>query len=368
MNNPNGVYIPHAADILFGNYIRYDRLFELTKHAFYGRSDATETDIYIDAYSILRSLYKPNQMIIADSNVIASCLINLAIHLRAYFWTRHAVNSRVFIIYGGARKNPEQALSYDLYNFKNIQMEDSNSYLQGIIKDNLDIVNTLTPYLYDIYSVVDYNNEFGVIASNLISHLSQTDGKNNPKIIYSKDLMSYQLVAYQSMCFMYRPKRKMNDDISWVVTKSGLYPSYRYAELGLTKELESSLHYQMFSIYQSLSGIKTRAIPSLKNGTQSIKILEDAVMNNVFANGYNFINKSHQDPRVVEFFAKYGVDYGRLLTNFSLIDLRYQSILYQSTQEYLQLPSILTNLYNPQELRNINDRYFTKYPLDLNRV
>ena len=92
------------SDILYGSFIRYDRMYEMTKFAFYGKTDSNNVNIYIDAYSILKNLYsKGPSLRIKDSYVIASCLINLSIHIRAYFESRHGVNSKVYIVYGGAR-------------------------------------------------------------------------------------------------------------------------------------------------------------------------------------------------------------------------------------------------------------------------
>ena len=52
-----GQYVPNAADILYGSFIRYDRLFEMTKFAFYGKTDSNEVNIFIDVYSLLKGLY-----------------------------------------------------------------------------------------------------------------------------------------------------------------------------------------------------------------------------------------------------------------------------------------------------------------------
>lgn len=363
----DNVHVANAADIIYGNYIRYDRLFAMTKFAFYGKTDSTTVNIFIDAYSILRSLFKYNsKMMIVDSYSIASCLINLAIHLRAYFDTRHRTYARVFIVYGGARINAYPPQVSQIYNFKNIQQEDSDDYLRDLIRDNLEVIKILCPYLYDIYAVVDYVNEFNPIASSLID-MDNPENKT-PNIIYSKDPLSYQLVAYKPRTFLYRPKRKMNDDISWVVTKSGLYDNYRYGELGLQKQFPTTLDYGMFNLYQAISGVKSRAVKSIKNGNQTVKFLEKAVAENVFANGYNFTNVLNPMPSVIDFFARENVDYSIVTANFYAIDLQHRTSVYKYTPDYLGISSSLINLYNPQEVRNINDKYFQKYPLDLNRV
>ena len=365
-NDPN--YHPNVADILYGSYIRYERLFEMTKYAFYGKTDSNDVNIFIDVYSILNSLYKRGTNIqIVDSYAIASCIINLAIHLRAYFESRHHVSSKVYIIYGGARPTNASQV-YPAYNMRNIQMEDSNEYLKGLIKDNLEVVTILCRYLYDIFAIVDYENEFSVMSSALID-LNKEQGNTAPNIIYSKDPLSYQLVAFKPYTFLYRPKKRANSDDSWVVTKSTLYNAYRYGELGLTKQFETSLNVNMFSIYQAVSGVKSRNLLSSKNGNATIKLLEKAVEDNVFSMGYNAGSILGGGYRPFEVLCE-GTNLSHLdiLARFTAIDLNYQTMLYTMGTSYIANLVELINLYNPQEVRNINDKYFQTYPLDLNRV
>lgn len=361
--DPN--YYPNAADILYGSYIRYDRLYEMTYYAFYGKTDSNDVNIFIDVYSILKSLFQRGRNIkITDSYCIASCIINLAIHLRAYFYTRHHVNTKLFIIYGGAR--PYSAISvYPSYNIKNIQMEDSNDYMKQLIRDNLEVISILCPYLDDIFAIVDYENEFSVIASAIIDDMNADAGYKVPNIIYSKDQLAYQLVAFKPRTFLYRPKKRSNMDCSWVVTKSTLYDSYRYGELELKQQDSTTLDVKMFSIYQSIAGVKSRSISSFRNGNVTIKMLEDAVRNGAFSMGYN-LGALSRDQSLQKIQDR--TPPPDTINKLSAIDLDYQTMLYKSTPAYIGLPASIINLYNPQEIRNINDKYFQVYPLDLNRV
>ena len=372
INSQFSNYFPSVADILYGSYIKYDRLYEMTKFAFYGKTDSNDVNIFIDLYSIYRSIYiRGTNITINDSYAIASCSINLAIHLRAYFETRHNVNSKVYLIYGGAR--PSHIFGeLSVYNAKNICMENNNSLIKQLISDNLEVISIIAPYLFDIFSVVDYENEFSVIVSSIINK-----GNGSPNIIYTKDALAYQLVAFKPRTFIYRPKKSNNVDVSWVVTKSTLFNAYRHGELGNKRKWETKLDVRIFSIYQTLSGVKSRSIRSIVNTTSAIGLLENAVDSNIFANGYNAslamltpeispfgklvqlgIGKLFQDPNTVK----------ELISTFRSIDLPYQTAIYESSPACIKASEWLVNLYNPQEVRNINDKYFTKYPLDLNRV
>lgn len=361
----NDIYIPNIADIMYGSYIRYERLYQMSMFAFrpeYG----DKANIFIDVKSILKSLYaRGHQLAVKDSCAIASCIINLAIHLRAYFESRHRVYTKIFIVYGEAR--PEISLrTYPRYNEKNILTEDSNPLLKTLIKDNLNMIKILCPYLHDFFYIEDFHNEFSVITSSLINRLNEPEV---PSIVYSKDIMSYQLVAFKPRTFLFRPKKKFNEDTSWVVTKSTLYNAYRYGELGITKQVDTTLNVKMFSIYLTIAGVKSRSIDSIKNANSTIKFLEQAVANNIFSTGYNSSAIFCTKPNPFEIlFIGSNVDPNEVMARFSVVDLLHNTMLYESSLAYKEAGEGIINLYNPDEVRHINNMYFQEYPLDLNRV
>lgn len=361
--NDSCEYPISIAEVMFGNFIKYDRMYQLTNFAFYGDVESLgSVNVFIDAYSLVRSLYtRGSNIIVKDSFAIASCLINLAIHIRSYFETRHRVRSKIYIIYGGAR--PVNALKiYSQYNEKNMLMEDSNVLMKKLIMDNMDVVSILSPYLYDIFCISDTQNEFSVIASCIIKNKSDSD----PSIIYSKDQMAYQLAAFHPRTVMYRPKKSLREDISWVVTKSNIYDTYRYNELKIAKKIDSSLSPFMFSLYQAFSGLRSRNIPSIKNANRSILILEDAVNRSLFTNGYNSNSILYlNSPALDDLFE------GKLQeirTRVAAIDIIYQEAIYESSPASRIIANSIINLYNPEEVRKINDIYFQSYPIDLNRL
>ena len=354
-----------AADLLYGSYIKYDRMYEMTKYAFYGKTDSETVNIYIDVYSVLRSLYSRGPSLqIRDSYAIASCLINLAIHTRAYFESRHRVTSKVYLIYGAARPR-EAFVNFYQYNGKNILAEDSDFRIKSLVMDNLEVLKILCPYLYDIFCIVDMENEFNSICSMLI------DDSRAPNIVYSKDALSYQLVAFKPFTFLYRPKKSLNQDVSWVVTKSTLYDAYRHGELKLKKHIQTDgvLDPKMFSIYQAINGVRTRNMSSIKNANSTLKLLVDSISKNIFSNGYNANAIFIPEPNPFEkLFDGTGVNPYDVIHRFAAIDLNYQTSLYKNSPNAKAVYADIINLYNPQTVRDINDKYFQLYPLDLNRV
>lgn len=356
-------------EILYGSYIQYTRLYEMTKYAFYGKTDANSVNIFIDVYSITKSLFSRGLNITVDDYcVISACIINLATHLRAYFETRHQVSSKIFIIYGGAR--PSHVLEkIPSYNAKNINMEESNSFMKSLLENDLGILKILCPYLYDIFCIVDYENEFSVISGCIIDLIS-SGGDVSPNIIYSKDDYAYQLVASKSRTYLYRPKKRYTEDMSWVVTKSTLYDAYRYGELTLKKQVPCKFNIGLISLYQTISGMRSRSLCAFKDANSTIKIIENGISSGVIFDGYNgdtiLSRKDNIFYKLINNFNGYTPE--DMLDRFECIDLLNQIRIYANSPKFLDIGRNMINLYAPDEVRAINDTYFQKYPLDLNRV
>ena len=355
----------NMADMLYSSYIRYDRMYEMTRFAFHGY-DSDHVNVYVDVYSMLKILYSRYQnMEIRDSYAIASCMINLAIHIRGYFESRHRTTSTIYLIYGGARLVPQLLNNLPEYNSKNILMEDSDSRIKDLIKDNLEVMRILCPYLNDIFCVVDDNNEFSAISAYLI----QKQNPNIPNVIYSKSQLAYQLVAYFPKTFLYRPKKSRGEDVSWVVTKSTLIDAYRFGELKLKKETVP-INYKLLNIYQTISGLKDRSITGLINATNSVAKIKFLVDSRLLLDGYNSpaVIRENSNNNICKVFETIGLQEDECLRRLSVIDLQSQTVVYSLGPSVMELSRAIVNLYDPDTVKAINNKYFDKYPLDLNRV
>ena len=83
--------------LLFSNYIKYDRLKTLINESFKG-SDATEINVVIDMYSICKSLYRNNIEIGDIGSILTSSVINMIAHYRHFFRTYYGTDSKFYII------------------------------------------------------------------------------------------------------------------------------------------------------------------------------------------------------------------------------------------------------------------------------
>ena len=124
----------------------------------------------------------------------------------------------------------------------------------------------------------------------------------------------------------------------------------------------------MFSIFQALSGVRTRNMNHIKVANTVIKLLEKGVIDGAFNNGYNSSSIFYEETNPFFKILQDPVAASDATNRFAAIDLPYQTMLYSSSLQVKELPTSIINLYNPDEMRAINDKYFKEYPLDLNRV
>lgn len=367
----------NTVDILYGEYIKYDRLYEMTMHAFCGNDKIDRTDIYVDLYSILRKLYHfGDRLEVDDSCGIASSIINLAIHLRGFF-NKMGIYSRIFLVYGEPR-DPNILEAMPNYNAAHILQEDTNSLLTDRIMDALKLCLLYTPYLPDIFTFVDLGSEFSTMIAQRIVKDFDSNKTGKGYIIYSKELLAYQLVATCPRTFLYRPKKNYMNDNSWVVTKTSLYKAYGVGELGLKPLEDESLYNlpsKLFPMAQLLSGVKSRYKMRINNFNIILKIFNKAFKNNEF-NGYSYFSIASlplesnpiykimtnpeykiNKPESVESFTKL----------FSIIDQYYRSSIYPA-YKIIDLDFNLMNLSDDKAVKEINEKYFYKYPIDLMKL
>lgn len=353
-------------DILYSNFIKYDKLYHMCMKAFYNRNDINVIDIMIDMNSLTRDLYKyPNS--VYDPRMIAASMINLCAHLKQYFYSRHNVYTKIYIVY--ATNRPKGALKFcPSYNAHYITKINANIHVTQSILDSCELLKSICPYLQDIYFIKDnYDNE----ASFIMAYFCNKRESGDYHIIYSKDAYTYQLVAQCSNTCLFRPRKSREGDTSYLVLKSNIYETYREEELrNKPIKIGNSISHELFGLMIALNGFKFRGIPNtISNGTDgyslnnrnSLKIIQNAIIKKNILNGYIF--PTNIDPVVL------GVP--EVLTDtfcnrFKALDLVYQYNINALILE--EIESNVINLYDPMSVQAINNSEFKNFPLDLNNL
>ena len=339
------------------NYVKYDKMIEIVNAA-YAKSDASTINIYIDMYSIVKSLYSNREYDIIDYSTLSACIINMCAHYREFFRTRYRTESNIFIVYS-KNTNYINNQFYPNYNHKNLSMFIANKKVDDMIKSNIELLSILCPYLPDVH-FVNGTFETGVIIYDLICKNELID--NSPHMVITKDPYNYQLVPSRDNVTILRPKKSNGQDNSYYINNSNLLDIY-LTERKVKTKIPNALSPRLLSLIMTLSSTSERNVKSLFSISNTIKIIDRAILGYKMVNGYNsdteFIWNSIYD-------SSWNIGYPTFENRFKAIDIITQHNIYINTPESKDFHP--KNLFDPETVKSINNRYFIKTPLDLNRL
>lgn len=347
-------------NILYSNFIRYDRMYNLVKESFQGKAAETnKVNIYLDMNSLTSILYRYNDLEIGQYSAVTSSMINLCAHIREYFWTRHRTETAFYIVYSPNLASKASIIKPE-YNAPNLNKIIAKQMITDIMMQNVELLEIICPYLQDIYFIYEADAETAVVMYNVIGKV----GSSDPNIIFTKDQFMYQLVATMpGYTFIFRPKklRAQDSDVSWVVTKNNLFRMYQ-EELGNANIVDANFSHMLFSLVVSIAGFRCRNLSSSCSIGKAIKIIQQNVDNKLIINGYNsdidyIISNAEGIPDATEVTQK-----------FLTLDLLRQLRSYELSAPSLTNTKGIINLYDPDAVRAINNKYFRDNPLDLNRI
>lgn len=358
-NNSNIVTPKISIDQVLGtNYIRYERLVDMVNKAFVG-SSANTVNVYIDLYSMLKPLYNNQGYNIEDYIKLTSNIINICAHYREFFRTRYRVESKFFIVYSKNVPYINNQFCYE-YNAKNNHAFNSNKLIDDMIANNIELLETLCPYLPDIHFIKG-DFESSVIMYDIICRNELID--NSPHIVLTKDIYAYQLVATRDNVIIFRPKKSKGMDISYFINKNNLLYSYLTERKVKINEKYTMLMPEMLTLIMALSSVTERNIKTMLNINTAINMLIDAIKDYKIVNGYNSDMNAvwnaldHKKIKIPQISFE-----GRV----KAIDIAFQHSIFINTPECKDIN--ITNLYDPKTVQDINNRYFANNPLDLNRL
>lgn len=349
--------------ILISHFVRYERLAELINTEFYN-SGHEEINVFIDAYSMIKSVYKlePSQFI--DKFSIASCIINACAHYRNFFWTRYRVTCKIWIVFSRMEQSIKEARMF-YAGYGNIFSMESNPSMDKMIEDNMNILNSLCPYIPDvqfIYSKYEPGLVFGKIAMVVGAKAS----KIKPSFIISKDIWNLQVVGNVNNVYMIRPIKKNGEDLSLLISYKNLIDYYiKLRKMSITKDTcnYNIINGSFISFIMAASTFPERNMKSLHNLSTIIKYIIKYMRNlsdirdiNIYdiTNLCKDLNNENRNAKLNEFE----------------INLRYEATGFNPCIfRYMMSPLIdntdIINLHDPDSVKRLNETVFAKVPLDL---
>lgn len=341
--------------LLLSYYIKYDNLFTLCNSTL-ANINSNSVDIYVDLYDMLKPIYT-RDIYATKKYLITSSVINLAAHLRNYFWTRHRLSTRIFLVYGACTSSSHKQFcpAFGDDKFRQTVDYEKNDIL---VISQLKLAKLIIGYINDVYFISKSTN-FSVISYDNIIKNPQV-----PAILITKSKYAYQIPALLNNAVIFRPKKSDGQDVSYAVTKSNVY--YRFFSKASSDTITAmqNLNPSLLSLIIAMNGLSAYNMSSVVNINTAVKILNDAVLNNRIINDYNsdidFVYNNMQDIH------KY-IDNMSFGYRFYAADLLTQFRIYSSTAEASDVSWII-NLNDPNTIKDINNRYFADNPLDLNSL
>lgn len=381
----NRFHVPkfHLNSLIYTHYIRYDHLKEIILNEFRNSPEANcvHINLFIDIFSIIKPFYRRDDFNVDENDryALASGVINMAAHYREYFRSRHSTKTDIYLI---SSFNDNKYLKQTCSDYKSgidFSKEDVTEY----IAENIKILNAIVPYLPNIY-FKHYDTTTTNAAILDIMNYNISHGNINPNIIISKDIMNFQLVSFQpAKTIILRPKKISVEkyegvdveDQSFIINRYNLMGNYLYESTTeamrnnnveiFNKRLQdiSQINPELLSLLLSITKVPKYGLPSILQVPMAINI-----MKKIFVDDKLALNQYNSDvAHIVELikgYTKKQIESFEIIQRFKVIDAIY---LYNSLKALaMETYTKVDDLYNPKMIKEVNEKFFKHYPLDLN--
>lgn len=341
---------------MYSNFIKYDKLKELTIECFED-SDSNELNIYVNTNSLITHLY--NDGIVDFEFSIVSALVNLCAHIRTYYRTRHAVDTKIFLVYSTMEYSSSKVFvpRYNEYNQRKLR---GNIRMCEYVNKNIEILKELCKYIPEVYMVVK-TVEPAVVILDLI-YKEEANGNTAPNVVYSKDIFDYQILSKHPNTVIFRPKRHKGVDTSYAVTPFNVIKMYARDSKAKFEFDGTELPKEYLSLLISLSNLNCRSVMRQLNLNTAyavlLLVLKETQLSLInLVDTYNtIVTKQKMNMDVIIF-----------CNRFKAIDLTYQLSIYIESVEAKD-DSYYIDLDNAPLIQKISNEMFKNNPLDLQRL
>lgn len=346
-------YKVDVQQLLYGYYIKYDKMLELTSAAL-SNYNSDKVSVYIDLYNMFERLYTTD--IYANKSLtLVSAAINLIAHIREYFWSRHRVNTTIYLVYGDCStvNHRQFYLSFgDNDNKKMFNYKDTNK----LIEDQLKLIRILCAYIYDVYYVRKTTDFTMFTYDNILK-----TNPNEPCILITKSKYAYQVPAICNNAIIFRPKKLAMEDASFYVnTNNSVISFFNKIKKQQTVNKLYEINPRLLSVLISLTGLPEKRLVTLLNTTTATNKLYGLIQDNKIINDYN----SDIDYLYNLLDIQKNIDPTTFKYRFNAVDLKFQHNIYLNSVESKDTTWFI-NLYDKQAMQDINNKYFADNPLNL---
>ena len=337
--------------ILYSNFIKYNKLITLTQQEFAG-SNSCNLNVYIDVNMFSNILFR-DYISISDENCVAAIVLNYCAHIRA-FYKRLGVYTNIILVYSDESFGTNKFFVPD-YKWLHQKKKECMPEMVKLENFNMQILELMCNYLPDIYFKKG-TVETGV----MIGYLMRNDFNNGyPNIVFTKNQYSYQLPCYNE-CVIFRSKRVKQDDFSYSLNFSNALNVYIQEYKNV--QIPILVHKSMISTAFCLLGINK----VLKKVFSTKKALN--IISNMDPNTYGDIENMYaQMSSIASSKDMLALPQYEFTNRYKCIDLNFQIKMYDTMPESKDT-SYIINLEDPDKVKYVNNNYFIKNPIDLQRL
>lgn len=381
----NRYYVPkfHLDSLIYSHYIKYDHLINVILNEFRNTPEAncTHINLFIDVYSIIKTFYRRSDFIINEEQkyALASGIINMAAHYREYFRSRHNTKTDIFIIssFNDNRFTRETCSEYKP------SIDFNRDEVTDYIVENIKILDAIVPYLPNIYFKHYDTTTTGVAILDIINY-NHSHGNNDPNIILSKDIVNYQLVnVNSSKTIILRAKKKMvekyngldTEDHSFIINRNNLLKVFldsRTSEqtknassdiLNKRMQLLNQINPEFLSALLTVTRVPEYGMQSILQIPYTISLFYKMIVEDKFVlNQYN--SNIENMVEIISGYIKKKINKDQIVRRFKVLDIPYQYNMFKIAN--IEVYEKVDDLYNANMIKEINEKFFKHYPLDLN--
>lgn len=359
MQSENNVSVEN---IIYGSFVKMSRLENQVFNTFSNTSiaSATELNIFIDLYSVLKSIFSESYRTdISDYTAITTGIINMCSHYRSFF-KRLSVRTKFFLVFSfnTCDINRKFVAGYNEEFYRKSQIKMFND----LAMNNFDLLDLLCPYLPDIFFIKSPRNyESSVVIANLIETLN--DGK--PNLIISKDIYPMQLCyLYPYTSYLLPIKRKGGNDESAMIPISEK-PSFRYEFWNIIAQHRKidinhigNISPVNFPLFSAIHRFPERGLNSIGNVVTARNIIEHFAGNNDIK---IIPEQLYTDPEIST-----KIQVSIIESRLKALDIQYILPYYKQDPESKAIR--LDNLRDDSVVNSINAKFFAHNPIDLGKL
>lgn len=324
--------------LFYSHMIKYQVLDKLISTAYQG-SEATEVNLFIDLYPIIKSLYKhSNEYIINSKHEFVAGILSMISHYRSFFKSID-VYPRIYFIH--SVNCPE--LNRKLVSGYNKSME--LAVTRGVTTElpaDLRINNYLddvTNFIMQFFKFVPNTNyyipttfESGVIINRIIHE--DPDTNKCPNIIISRDLYLMQLVANDVNTVMLKPVKYKGEDKSvFISSKDPIQFWNMFCGFRKIKPFEFTLPCTSINTINSVCRVPERGLM----GYEQISSIAKLISQNKFIEDNLYQGRKNA------------------------IDLDFQLVVYNNSAERYMFDEFMAKIYDPERFK----KYLTDQKINI---